>query len=117
MLQFKRSRAAAPGTECPDRVAEKPLRRAGLHYSAEHSGRYCQTAPCSSYSAFWHTVAVGEKTYGFACDDHTGQSCGFNSPDARYVQVQSAGNPVRSTGQMTRCASPHSHAGTHPAVR
>ena len=48
---------------------------------------YYQTAPCNYYSAFWHSVAVGGKQYGFAYDDYNGQSSDFNTTDAQYVQV------------------------------
>jgi len=48
---------------------------------------YYQNAPCNYYSAFWHSVAVNGKQYGFAYDDDNGQSSDFNSTDAQYVQV------------------------------
>jgi hypothetical protein len=48
---------------------------------------YYQNAPCNYYSAFWHSVAVNGRQYGFAYDDVNGQSSDFNSSDAQYVQV------------------------------
>jgi Malectin domain/Putative Ig domain/Beta-1,3-glucanase len=48
---------------------------------------YYQNAPCNYYSAFWHSVAINGKQYGFAYDDDNGQSSDFNSTNAKYVQV------------------------------
>jgi uncharacterized protein involved in high-affinity Fe2+ transport len=48
---------------------------------------YYQNAPCNYYSAFWHSVAVNGRQYGFAYDDVNGQSSDFNTTDAQYVQV------------------------------
>jgi hypothetical protein len=48
---------------------------------------YYQNAPCNYYAAFWHSVAVNGRQYGFAYDDVNGQSSDFNTSDAQYVQV------------------------------
>jgi Beta-1,3-glucanase len=48
---------------------------------------YYKAAPANYYSAFWHSVAINGKQYGFPYDDDEGQSSDISVTDPRYMIV------------------------------
>jgi hypothetical protein len=76
---------------CAGPLADDPSLCAALnrHVTAGESdpADFYKAAPANYYAAFWHSVAINGKQYGFPYDDDAGQSSDISVTDPEYMIV------------------------------